>query len=64
MGGQPPGGRWVGGPVSRSARARAGVVVGATVLVVAACEKKKTTPASNPYQVGSVLINLPPSVQV
>lgn len=39
------------------------MLVMATMVVAAACEKKKE-PASNNYQMGSVIINLPPSVQI
>ena len=49
--------------MSRAAHARA-LVLTTALLAVVACEKKKATPASNPYQVGSIMINLPPSVQV
>ena len=50
--------------MKRSARARVVVLTAAALAVgAAACEKKKTPP-SNQYQVGSVMINLPPSVQV
>ena len=48
---------------SRDARA-ALLVLGASVLAIGACEKKKQTPPSNQYQMGSVVINLPPSVQI
>lgn len=43
--------------------ARAAVIAAAIVAAVA-CDKKKSTPPSNQYQVGSIMINLPPSVQV
>lgn len=49
---------------SRERSARLAVLAAASVVALVACEKKKTQPASNPYQVGSVIINLPPSVQV
>jgi hypothetical protein len=53
--------------MTRQARARVGVIVVAGLVLVAggACEQKKAPPpAGNPYQVGSVIINLPPSVHI
>ena len=47
----------------RSARARA-LVLGSALLTIVACEQKKKAPPTNQYQMGSVMINLPPSVQV
>lgn len=46
-------------------RARGAVIVTAVTGLLAggACEKK-STPPSNQYQMGSVIINLPPSVQI
>lgn len=34
------------------------------VVLIVACEKKKPPPPNNQYQVGSVVVNLPPSVQI
>lgn len=50
----------------RSRRAMGTALALATVvLVIGACEKKKQqAPPSNNYQMGSVIINLPPSVQI
>lgn len=36
----------------------------AAVALLVACEKKKPQPATSQYQMGSVIINLPPSVQI
>lgn len=51
--------------MKREHSARQTVVGAALVMAVvgAACEKKKE-PASSQYQMGSVIINLPPSVQI
>lgn len=47
-----------------SREARSAALVLAVMAVAVACEKKKQTPPSNNYQMGSVIINLPPSVQI
>jgi hypothetical protein len=41
------------------------LVVTSSLFIAMACEKKKAAPAAgNPYQMGSVVVNLPPSVHV
>jgi hypothetical protein len=52
-------------PMKRTRNAMTTTLALATLAaVIGACEKKKQTPPSNNYQMGSVIINLPPSVQI
>jgi hypothetical protein len=49
----------------RSRRAmKTALALATVVLGIGACAKKKQAPPSNNYQMGSVIINLPPSVQI
>jgi hypothetical protein len=51
--------------VTRAGLSRLFVLTLAVVGAASACkEKKPPPPAMNPYQVGSIVVNLPPSVQI
>ena len=51
--------------MTRSSRARLTVLSLAALGALAACkEKKAPPPAANPYQVGSIVVNLPASVKI
>jgi len=51
-------------PRERSARLAVAAAAATIAVVGVACEKKKPQPATSQYQMGSVVINLPPSVQI
>ena len=51
--------------MTRKSRARLVVFALASLGALAACkEKKAPPPAANPYQVGSIIVNLPASVKI
>ncbi|MCU0655347.1 MAG: hypothetical protein MUF64_08685 [Polyangiaceae bacterium] len=50
--------------MSHRSRRAALLVLASAALAAGACEKKKQAPPSNQYQAGSIIINLPPSVQI